>query len=142
MIGQPNWFTRRKWAGWGLFPITWQGWLYVAVFVTIIFGTQFISNNQNVRMIALFIVAAILILDTIDIMFRMKKDERETLHEALAERNALWTIIFALAAGVAYQAARSVLNSSDVWIDPVIIIAIIAGLIAKAATNFYLDRKN
>jgi len=142
MIGKPEWFTRRKWAGWGLFPATWQGWVYMAILLTAIFGTQFIPADEKTRMIALGIVVAILILDTIDIMIRMKKDERETMHEAIAERNALWVIICVLAAGVAYQAARNVVLYGNFTIDPVILIALFAGLIAKAATNIYLDKKN
>src|SRR3989344_3475445 len=115
MIGKPNWFVRRKYGGWGLFPATWQGWVYLVIF---------------------------LVADTIDIMIRIKKDERETLHEALAERNALWVIIFILAAGIAYQAAQSAILKGVPYVDPVIIIAIVAGLIAKAATNIYLDKRN
>jgi len=30
MFGKPNWF-RPKTFGWGLTPITWQGWAYTAV---------------------------------------------------------------------------------------------------------------
>jgi len=26
MIGNPEWFQRRKYGGWGIFPKTWQGW--------------------------------------------------------------------------------------------------------------------
>lgn len=142
MIGKPQWFTRRKWAGWGLFPITWQGWVYLVLFVAAIFGTQFISTDEKTRMIALGIVGAILVLDTIDIMVRMKKDERETFHEALAERNALWTIIFVLAVGVAYQAAQSTVTAGTFTVDPVIIIAIFAGLLVKAISNYRLDKKD
>lgn len=142
MIGKPEWFTRRKWAGWGLFPVTWQGWLYVAVFVAAIFGTQFIPAGDTMRMTALGIVGLALIADTADMMFRMKKDEREILHEALAERNALWTMVLVLATGVAFQAAQSAVTGTGAWVDPVIIVALFAALTAKAATNIYLERKN
>lgn len=142
MIGKPEWFRQRKWTGWGLNPATWQGWLYLALFVVAMFGTQYIPADQSVRMIALGIVGVILIIDTIDIMRRIKKDERDTLHEAIAERNALWVIIFILATGVAYQAARSALVQEKIFVDPVIIIALIAGLFAKTASHYYLDKKD
>lgn len=143
MIGKSNWFKRRKYGGWGLFPATWQGWMYLAVFIAILFGVQSIPNiNEETRIIIIAIMAIILVADTIDIMLKIKKDERDTLHEALAERNALWIIIFILAAGVAYQAAQSAILKNAVYVDPVIIIAIFGGLITKAITNFYLDRKN
>jgi hypothetical protein len=32
MLGKPEWFTYRL-AGWGLAPRTWQGWVYIAVFM-------------------------------------------------------------------------------------------------------------
>jgi hypothetical protein len=142
MIGKPEWFKRRKWGGWGLFPATWQGWVYIAVFLGLIFGTQLVSPDEKIRMIVLGIVAITLFADTIDIMIRIKKDERETVHEAIAERNALWVIILVLAAGVAYQTARATVIGDVSIIDPVIIIAIVSALIAKAATNLYLDKNN
>jgi len=37
MFGKPNWF-RPKAIGWGLRPITWQGWAYTATWATAIAG--------------------------------------------------------------------------------------------------------
>jgi hypothetical protein len=37
MFGKPHWF-RDKAIGWGLRPITWQGWLYSALWVAAIAG--------------------------------------------------------------------------------------------------------
>lgn len=142
MIGKPQWFTRRKWGGWGVYPVAWQGWVYLAIFVALIFGTQFLPGSDTVRMGSLLVVAMLLVIDTIDIMTRIKKDERETLHEAIAERNALWAIVLALALGAAYQAAQSLVREQIVAVDPVIIIALVIGLAVKAASNYYLDRKN
>ena len=142
MFGKAEWFMRRKWLGWGLYPVVWQGWAYIAIFVILIFGTQYLPIHQTGQMIALGVVALLLVLDTIVMMAKLKKDERETLHEALAERNALWAILAILAAGVAYQAATSLVQNKTLFVDPVIIAAVVGGLIAKAATNFYLDKKN
>lgn len=140
MIGQPHWFTRRKYGGWGLFPITWQGWAYVTVFVLLAFASQYVPGLSDIgRLIFLVAIAVILFADTMDIMIRMRKDEREILHEAIAERNALWTIIIVLAAGVAYQSAQSVAGETFM-IDPIILIAIGAAVVAKAITNLYLDK--
>jgi uncharacterized membrane protein len=93
-------------------------------------------------MIALGVIGVLLIADTVAIMFRMKKDERDMLHEAIAERNALWAIVSVLAAGIAYQAAQSALTDGTAAVDPVIIIAIVAGLAVKALTNYRLDKKD
>jgi hypothetical protein len=35
MFGKPQWF-REKTVGWGLTPVTWQGWAYVAGWVAMI----------------------------------------------------------------------------------------------------------
>jgi hypothetical protein len=74
-------------------------------------------------------------------MISVKKDERETLHEALAERNALWAILTVLVGGVLYDVAKGI-ASNTVVVSPVILIALGAGLLVKAVSNFYLDRKN
>lgn len=34
MFGKPEWF-REKSFGWGLMPITWQGWVYVLVWTSV-----------------------------------------------------------------------------------------------------------
>jgi hypothetical protein len=75
-------------------------------------------------------------------MITVNKDEREKIHEAIAERNALWTVIFILAFGVAYEVSKSVIATGSFQIDPLIIIAIVLGLVVKASTNFYLDKKD
>lgn len=142
MIGNPDWFQRRKYGGWGIRPKTWQGWVYIIIFVAIIFGIQYLPFlNTMQRTIGTIFLCLVLIIDTIDIMRKLKMDEREKIHEALAERNALYGIIAVLAIGVAYQAGSSVIKGT-IEIDWIIVAALFAGLIIKAITNIYLDRKN
>jgi uncharacterized PurR-regulated membrane protein YhhQ (DUF165 family) len=142
MIGQPHWFTRRKYGGWGLFPVTWQGWLYVTIFVLLAFASQYVPGlSENGKIIFIGAIAVILFADTMDIMIRMRKDEREIMHEAIAERNALWTVIIVLAAGVAYQGAQSA-AAETFKVDPVILIAIGAAVVVKAISNLYLDKND
>lgn len=142
MIGNPNWFKRRKWGGWGLSPATWQGWAYIGVFLVLMFGTNYLPVAEATRLIILGAIGAVLVADTVHMMFQIKKDERETLHEALAERNALWTMIMILVIGLAYTTAESVARTGTATVDPVIVIALFGGLIAKALTNYYLDKQN
>ena len=52
-------------------------------------------------------------------MLTMPRDEHERVHEAIAERNALWAMLAVLVIGVAEQTAASVVNNT-VRIDPVI----------------------
>jgi hypothetical protein len=142
MLAKPEWFQRRKYAGWGVCPKTWQGWLYLAAIVAPMFIIPSIPWWSNgTRIVILFVWGALIGVDLIDIMVRMPRDERERLHEAIAERNALWVIIAVLAAGVAYRAAAGAV-AGRVEIDPIIVVALVGGLLVKAATNIYLDKKN
>jgi hypothetical protein len=68
-------------------------------------------------------------------------DERERIHEAVAERNAMWVMVAALVVGFAYRSAQASV-AGEVYVDPVILVALGAGLAAKAITNFYLDRRD
>jgi hypothetical protein len=141
MIGKPQWFKRRKYSGWGFTPATWEGWVYI--FITIlplVLLTGFAPVNQT-RMVFIVIWALIVSFDFIDIIIHLPKDEREMVHEAIAERNALWVMIAVLAIGVAYQTASSAVAGA-VKVDPLIIIAIVAGLLSKIISNIYLDKKN
>ena len=142
MIGKPEWFERRKYAGWGLHPKGLKGWLYVLGFILPLLIFHLIPYwNTKTRLIVTGTWALILIIDTINIMAKMKKDERETLHEAKAERNAVWTITIILSIGLAYQIAMSALKQ-ELLIDWWIAAALIAGLIIKSCTNYYLSKKN
>jgi len=143
MFGKPEWFTRRKYLGWGIQPKTWQGWVYIAVILIPIIGMQFIPQIDNNSRNAILIVWAVLLaIDIVDIMAHLKIDEREKMHEAIAERNALWAIVIVLAMGLSYRIAQSIMLTGKPQIDPVILSALFVGLGAKAATNIYLDRKD
>jgi hypothetical protein len=141
VIGKSEWFTRRKYAGWGLYPKSWQGWVYIGVFVAIFFAVQYLPFDAITRLIITGVIGAILVIDVIFMMSKLKKDEREKIHEAIAERNALWGIITVLAIAVGYQVASST-ASGEVEFDIWIVIAVVAGLLIKAITNIYLDKKD
>lgn len=142
MIGKPEWFQRRKYGGWGLAPKTWQGWLYIIIFVLLLFTIQLLPLNFWIKLTATLFLGIILVIDTIIMMSYIAKDEREKIHEAIAERNALWAIIIVLCVGIAYQTSIATLKMQAYYIDPIIIIALFAGLLVKAITNIYLDRKD
>lgn len=142
MIGNPRWFKRRKYGGWGFMPCCWQGWLYVALMFGSFFLVTFLPFGDGwVRTGVMFGWAVVFSADAIHIMVSLPRDERERLHEAFAERNAMWAMVVVLAAGVAYQAAAA--HASGIFgIDPVIVAALFAGIAAKAVTNVYLDLKD
>jgi predicted Co/Zn/Cd cation transporter (cation efflux family) len=141
MIGKPEWFSRRKYGGWGFYPKTWQGWVYIIIMVGPFIALQSISAlSSETRIIITIIWAVIFGVDAIDIMIRLKKDERERLHEAIAERNAAWFMVIALAIGVAYQVGSSAVHNTF-YADPVILIALFGGLLVKLISNVYLEHK-
>lgn len=141
MIGKPHWFRRRKYTGWGFTPVTWQGWLYVAIAILPLVLILNFSPVTQTGIVVLCIWALLVGIDFVDIVIHLPKDERDMIHEAIAERNALWVIIVVLAFGVAYQAAAGAVRGV-VSVDPVIIVAIVGGLIAKIISNVYLDRRD
>ncbi len=131
MIGNPKWFNVRKYTGWGLTPNCWQGWLYIAAFVAPIAIISSIPIDQNIKNVFTIAIAALLIIAVVHIMSQIKKDERERLHEAIADRNALWFMIFVLLIGAFVKQI----------IDPIFLIAIIGATLIRAATQFYLRDK-
>jgi TctA family transporter len=141
MIGKAEWFERRKYGGWGLFPKVWQGWAYMAIMVAIVFAIQLVPFfDSNLRMIATILWVGVFAIDTIDMMAKVKKDEREHKIESIAERNAAWAIVFVLAAGISYQAALTIMTNA-MQIDLFLVAALIIGLIVKATTNLVLERR-
>ena len=137
MIGNPKWFNVRKYTGWGLTPNCWQGWAYVFVFaLPIIFINEVPLNiSSNYKNIFSLIWILLLLVDVIHMMSQVKKDERERLHEALADRNALWFMMFVLVASALYD---SFFNQST---NIVFLIAVLGSVIVKSITQLYLRDK-
>jgi hypothetical protein len=140
MIGRPEWFERRKYGGWGLTPKTWQGWIYILVMLMpLIVGMAAGFDGQTI-----FVLSGIWLLvfglDVLDIMARLKKDERETHIEAIAERNSSWAMVAVLTIGIGYQVATGVVSGA-MSIDPFLLAALLAGAIAKSITNYRLERR-
>jgi len=143
MIGKPEWFKRRKYGGWGIgTPTSWKGWVYLgAVFIpfAIFMALPFWSNT--VRIVVAGIWALFLLVDVTSIMIRMG-DEREKTHEAFAERNALWAMLLVLVIGISYQISVSAVKQDFSEVDIFLVIAVVLGIVVKAISNIYLDRKN
>jgi len=133
---------RRKYTGWGFTPKTWQGWVYIIIMILPFIIITEIGNFGKIQLTFMIIWAIIFAADFIHILLNLKMDERERIHEAIAERNALWIIILVLGLGLAYQAASGIASQNNFTVDPVILIALVAGLLAKIISNIYLDRKN
>lgn len=73
MIGKPEWFKKKKF-GWGLTPVTWQGWVYVAsLTIPLILIHTFLPLNPGFRVAITLVFIALIFVDTFDIMKAMKK---------------------------------------------------------------------
>jgi predicted Co/Zn/Cd cation transporter (cation efflux family) len=84
---------------------------------------------------------AFLVIDLADVMWKLKKDEREFMHEAIAERNAAWGMMLVLVIGLFVELLYYSLQQK-IYADPVIILALVVGVIVKSATNYRLERQN
>ncbi len=136
MIGKSDWFVRRKYSGWGLTPVKWQGFLYIAGIVAVGFVLQTLPLESPWKIIVLGVFTVIFILDVLLIMASQKLDEREAKIEALAERNASWGMITALSVLLIYSAIN---QKNDLM--PYFIIVLIVGLLAKAGTNLIFRKR-
>ena len=141
MIANPKWFQRRKYTGWGITPKTWQGWVYLLGMSLLLMMLQVVTKKFGLSLsLQLSIVGVPLIIfmvDILNIIINLDKDERETQHEAIAERNVAWTMIIILSVAITYQTFLSI-KSNMFLIDPFIIAALVCGVIVKAVTNWYL----
>jgi hypothetical protein len=140
MIGKPQWFNVRKYGGWGLSPATKEGWAYVGIFVIIVVAIQNMPLTPIIKTAITSILALIMCLDVLDIMFHIKKDEREYIHEAIPERNASWSMIATLVVIFGYKSISNAISGIN-SIDTIMLIPLFAGVVAKGITNFYLKNK-
>lgn len=142
MIGKPEWFKQRKYTGWGITPKTKEGYIYIAAMMGVLLLFLAIPPlDTRTRIVGTIIWLLVIGIDSIDIMIRLKKDERSHMHEAIAERNAAWYMVIVLALGIAYQGITSGLQQR-LYVDPILVIALFGGLAVKAVSNIYLDKKD
>jgi hypothetical protein len=73
-------------------------------------------------------------------MIHLKKDELEKIQEAMAERNASWTMTLILTIGILYQLITSGLQEK-IELDPFLALALAGGLIAKSLSYWKLEKK-
>ena len=140
MIGNPNWFKVRKWGGWGLTPASWQGWVYIVVIaLPLVIAQSVLKVDANTFETLTLVWVSLILLDVFDMMIRLKRDEREEKHEAIAERNAAWFIVFVLAFGTIIKAV--IARDPNVVLDPVIGVALFGTTAVKALTYWRLRNK-
>ena len=142
IIAKPEWFTRRKYGGWGLGIKTWQGAVYMAaMFITLIVLLQLAGDSVETKLLVTGVWMVFLLIDVFDVMWKLKKDERERMHEAIAERNAAWGMMVVITLGIIIEIMYNVMNNSF-YVNPFLVGALAVGVIIKSVSNYKLEREN
>lgn len=141
---KPEWFRRRKYSGWGVTPITWQGWLTIIVLVSPIayFASQIKGGTSlmGVTIAAFLIYFVAFMFFIFGLMSRIKTDERNRSHEAIADRNALWALIMIIAVGLVIEGVMPEWIRSLSQVNPFIVGGIIAAWLVKVISMYWLDK--
>ncbi len=140
MIAKAEWFSRRKYTGWGLSPKSWQGGVYVMAIAAVIAFVQNIVTDESLKLILSGLFATFIVIDILQAMASIKLDEREQKIEAMAERNASWTMV----AGTVFSILFITTIGRDlkgVGVMPVLIFPILIGTVAKGLTNYILEKR-
>jgi hypothetical protein len=140
MIAKATWFNRRKYSGWGLTPKTWQGVLYIILIAGVIAFIQSLSINETLKLVLTAGWAVFVLADFLQVMASIKLDEREQKVEAVAERNASWTMVAATVLSILYVSTLGK-ELKGVELMPILIFPIVAGVVVKGISNFILDRR-
>ena len=142
IIAKPEWFKKTKYRGWDADIKTWQGAVYVAAVIIVFLVlalNPFMDKMDKVVLIGIW--ALFFLIDLVDVLWKLKKDEREKIHEAIADRNAAWVMMIVLSLGFFVELIYSALQKS-LYVDPFLLIALIAGIIVKIITEYKLDKED
>jgi hypothetical protein len=142
MLAKKEWFKRRKYGGWGVVPRTRNGWVYVLGMIAVAALVSVLPGlTDDIRFWLVLGWTVFVLLDIGPLMVTLPKDERERLHEALAERNAAWAMVAVLVIWLFYEILQAKMLGREAIVHPALIIALLAGAAAKSVTNWRL-RKN
>lgn len=141
MLAKAKWFQKRKYTGWGVNPKTWQGWAYIIGFIfllTIIQSVPFLSTGaKSILSVALIIF---LLVDTLQVMAKLDRDELEERNEAIAERNASWAMVLTITVGIIYPLISE--GTGDIReINPFLLATLAIGFAVKAMSYLILEKK-
>jgi hypothetical protein len=140
MIANTAWFNRRKYTGWGLTPKTWQGVVYILIIAGTTIFIQSISLDETLKMVLTAVWVVFVLIDLLQVMALIKLDEREKKIEAIAERNASWTMVTSIALILLYVSTIGKELQGQELI-PLLILPMIAGVVVKGISNILLEKK-
>lgn len=82
MFGKPQWF-KEKTVGWGLHPVTWQGWVYTLIWAGVLvipFVALLMMRREAEAAVWLAASAGALLWDVHEIVQQVRKLPREVLY--------------------------------------------------------------
>ena len=136
IIRKNEWFKRDRKALFG-YDISWQGYTYIAVigFFPLILVSIFPENPVIYIIYGALLI--IFVIDMVDIL--LSKDERERMHEAIAWRNASFSMIIAIFIAIIIQ---SFYNFTQEIFYLLLIAVIVVGCAVMVITKHKLEREN
>ena len=136
MIAKKEWFKPRI-LGWGLRPVKWEGWIYIAVVVLLFFGALNLPIGEIPSIIIASLIMAIFLIDTIVIMFQMYKslDERERKQQHMIETSVSYTAVAAIILVAIYEYITVGTVEVGLWV------VLGAMLLTKEIVSVYLWKK-
>ena len=115
--------------------------LYLASIIMLILLIQLLPLEAIARLYVTGAWLLFVFIDMFDVMWKVQRDEREYIHEAIAERNAAWAMMPILVVGMFIELILSSLRGEP-RVNPFIALALIAGVVAKSVTNYRLEKEN
>ena len=144
MLGKPEWFTYRS-LGWGITPRTWQGWVYVLVFMSIVFFLVSLPVPADIKNTMIGIFVGLFALDAISVWARLGEhhDERQRLHQLIIERNCSVAAVVSIVAVMGFRSfeARGVLVPGVLPFDHLLAAVLGVMAITKLVSTIYLRFK-
>jgi uncharacterized membrane protein len=141
---KPEWFRRRTYTGWGVTPITWQGWLTTIILVSPIayFASKIKGGTPLLGFTFIFFIVYFIafMFFVFALMTRIKTDERNRAHEAIADRNALWTLVMIIATGLVIEGIAPEWIHALAPVNPFIVGGIGAAWLVKVISMYWLDK--
>lgn len=136
IIAKNEWFKRDKKALFGR-DISWQGFVYIAImgFFPLILISIFPKNPLIYIIYGVLLI--IFVIDMIDVF--LIKDERERMHEAIAWRNASFSMIITLSIVMIVQ---SFYNFTQEIFYLLLMAVIVVGCIIMTITRHKLEMES
>ena len=133
MIAKKDWFKPRI-LGWGLRPVTMEGWIYVLVAVLLFFGALNLPVSEITKIVIAGGVMTVFLVDSLVVMFQMYKglDERHKKHQQIIETSVAYTAVAAVVIALLYRAFI------DKVVDNVLISVLVVMVAVKAIVSLYL----